>query len=89
MAAPFPSPDSTSAPPVPDEVFHELKRQHYADWPDHPLPALHGMTAREAVHTAGGRAAVDNLLKEMENHEQRAPGPAFDFSDLRRELGLE
>lgn len=88
-AAPFPSPESASAPPVPDEVFQEIKRQHYADWPDHPLPALDGMAAREAVRTADGRAAVDNLLKEMENHEQRAPGAPFDFSELRRELGLE
>ena len=87
-AAPFPSPDSAPAPPVPDEVVHEIKRQHYADWPDHPLPALDGMTPREAVRNADGRAAVDNLLKEMENHEQRAPGPAFDFTELRRDLGL-
>ena len=46
------------------------------------------MTPREAVRNADGRAAVDNLLKEMENHEQRAPGPAFDFTELRRDLGL-
>ena len=87
-AAPIPPPGSVPVESVPDEVFHELKRRHYADWPDHPLPALDGMTAREAVHTADGRAAVDNLLKEMENHEQRAPGPAFDFTELRRSLGL-
>ena len=75
--------------PVPDEIVHELKRRHYADWPEHPLPALDGMTPRQAVRTADGRAAVDNLLKEMENQEQRAPGAAFDFSALRRALGLE
>ena len=46
------------------------------------------MTAREAVRTAAGRAAVDNLLKQMENQEQRAPGAAFDFTELRREPGL-
>ena len=88
-AAPFPPPGSAPAVPVPDEILHELKRRHYADWPDHPLPALDGMTPREAVRTADGRAAVDNLLKEMENQEQRAPGAAFDFSALRRALGLE
>ena len=87
-AAPFPPPGSAPAVPVPDEILHELKRRHYADWPDHPLPALDGMTPREAVRTADGRAAVDNLLKEMENQEQRAPGAAFDFSALRRALGL-
>ena len=88
-AAPFPPPGSVPAVPVPDEIVHELKRRHYADWPEHPLPALDGMTPRAAVRTADGRAAVDNLLKEMENQEQRAPGPAFDFSELRRALGLE
>ena len=88
-AAPFLPPGSAPAVPVPDEIVHELKRRHYADWPDHPLPALDGMTPREAVRTVDGRAAVDNLLKEMENQEQRAPGPPFDFSALRRALGLE
>ena len=87
-AAPFPPPGSAPAVPVPDEIVHELKRRHYADWPEHPLPALDGMTPRQAVRTADGRAAVDNLLKEMENQEQRAPGPPFDFSALRRALGL-
>ena len=88
-AAPFPSPDAPPAPPVPDEVVQEIKRQHYADWADHPLPALDGMTARAAVRSAAGRAAVDNLLKQMENQEQRAPGAAFDFTELRRELGID
>jgi hypothetical protein len=51
---------------------------------------LAGKTPREAARTAQGRSAVDVLLKDMENHEQRsARGVAFDFSELRRELRLD
>jgi len=45
------------------------KSHHYEEWADHPLPALHGKTPREAMGTAAGRAAVDVLLKDFENHE--------------------
>ena len=49
-----------------------------------------GKTPREAVRTAQGRDAVDVLLKDLENHERRWEGAgAFDFSRLRRQLGLE
>ena len=76
--------------PEAERLILDFKRRHYADWPDHPLPALDGKTPREAVQTAGGRGAVDILLKEMENREQRVEdGASFDFSQLRSELGLE
>jgi hypothetical protein len=65
------------------------KRRHYAQWADHPLPALHGKTPREAVRTAEGRAMVEVLLKDFENHESRHPDDArYDFGELRRALGL-
>jgi hypothetical protein len=42
------------------------------------------------VRTAQGRDAVDVLLKDMENLEQRSAGAdAFDFTHLRRELRLD
>jgi hypothetical protein len=64
--------------------------QHYADWPDQPLPALGGRTPREVVRTAKGRVEVDLLIKTMENFEHRGggSGECFDFSGIRRELGL-
>ncbi len=68
----------------------DLKRRHYAEWPDQALPALDGLSPREAVRTAQGRNAVDVLLKDMENHEQRSAGAeAFDFTHLWRELRLD
>ena len=87
LALPDSAPESLS--PVPAQLALELKQHHYADWPDQPLPALKGRTPRETVRTAEGRAAVDDLLKDMENEEQRSPpGAAFDFSEVRRTLGL-
>ena len=81
---------------VPPEVERELvlqyKAEHYAKWPDESLPALGGKTAREAVRSEVGRRAVENLIRQMENGEDRLRkegGPAFDFSTLRKTLGLD
>ncbi len=83
------TPPEPSGPEV-EELLREWKRRYYTDWLDEALPALGGKTPREAARTAQGRNAVDVLLKDMENHEQRsAPGAAFDFSELRRALRLE
>ena len=85
-------PDSTpeTLPPEAEQLLLEFKQRHYDDWIDQPLPVLEGKTPREAARTAQGRAAVDVLLKDMENHEQRSAGDgAFDFSEVRRELRLE
>ena len=73
-----------------EQLVLEFKKRHYADWPNHPLPALDGETPRQAIRTAQGRSRVDVLLKDMENLEQRSQGEAvYDFSELRRELRLE
>jgi hypothetical protein len=80
------------APPPPEEeqLILDFKRRHYDEWLEHDLPALGGKSPREAARTAQGRGAVDVLLKDMENWEQRSSGDAaFDFSLLRKELGLE
>ena len=78
------------AAPSPEEerVAAEFKARHYAKWPDLPLPGLNDRTPRECMQTAAGRREVDLLLKYMENLEHRAPGPSFDFSTIRRDLGL-
>jgi hypothetical protein len=73
------------------EVILKFKAEHYARWPDEPLPALDGRTPREAARSATGRRALDDLLREMEKgeeHNRRSGQPAFDFGPLRKELGL-
>jgi len=76
---------------VEQEVIQQVLDKHYSTWPDEPLPALGGQTPREAVRTAEGRQAVEQLLRDFENaneHERRQGQPAYDFSKIRKELGL-
>jgi hypothetical protein len=82
--------------PVPTEFEREallrVKAEHYATWPDDPLPALGGKTARQAVKTKAGRKAVLDLIRDFEHGEAReakAGQPAFDFRPMRKTLGLE
>ncbi|MCY4597733.1 MAG: SEC-C domain-containing protein [Bryobacterales bacterium] len=74
--------------PIDAQALAEFKVRHYADWPDRPVPLLDQMTPRECARTAAGREKVDLLVKDMENFESRFQGPRFDFSGIRRELGL-
>lgn len=83
-------PDGPPKPPTPAEAqaLVEFKVRHYSDWLDRPLPMLNQMTPRECARTAAGREQVDLLVKDMENLESRIQGPRYDFSGIRRELGL-
>ena len=74
------------------DILLQMKARHYGTWPDDPLPALGGKTARQAVKTESGRKAVLALIRDMENgeaHEAKAGQPAFDFTPLRKTLGIE
>lgn len=66
------------------------KEKHYGDWPDHPLPALDGLTPRQAAAGPPSmRGRLDLLLKDLEHHESRLPEPErYDMSRLRRSLGM-
>jgi len=84
------------ARPIPAEMEREIilqmKAGHYAKWPDERLPALAGKTARQAVKTKAGRQAVLALIRDMEHgqaREAKVGQPAFDFTPLRKALGLE
>jgi len=79
----------SGTPPELVGVLREYKARHYASWVDESIPALGGLTPREAVKTPRGRTAVDRLLKDMENHEAGLPREEqYDFSLLRERLGL-
>ena len=75
-----------------DRVIAEVLEKHYRQWPDLPLPALDGETPRAAVRTSHGRRQVMEILKMMENGEERkrlAGEPVYDINRLRAELDLE
>lgn len=69
------------------QIIREYKQKHYQNWVDEKLPALDGMTPRQAVKSAEGRQQVINLLKSMENMEAGMDDP-FDFGFIWETLGL-
>lgn len=76
-------------PPAVIEALRELKRRHMEDWLDTPIPALAGLTPREAALKPRKRNDLVLMLKEIENYESRAPeNERMDVSMLYTELGL-
>ena len=77
-------PNSPSEIPkeVGDEIVAEALERHYAGWPDMKLPALDGKTPRQATKTPKGRLQLAELLKFIENGEERKRqrGEAFMMS---------
>jgi len=79
--------------PMPPEVLEVVKRmqaEHYQRWLDEEIPALGGLTPRDAAKRNGApRKKLDLLLAEIEHAEAGQPEQQrFDVSGLRRELGV-
>lgn len=88
---------SDAAPPGPHEVpsiesqhaIRALKERHYQLWIEVPLPHLGDKSPRQAIKTKRGRAAVEQLIVDLEHHEARElPASRYDVSLMRRLLGL-
>jgi hypothetical protein len=76
--------------PEADAALLEFKRRHYASWSGEALPALDGLTPREAAATPEFRARLVALIKDMERSEAMSPpGHRFDFAGIRAELGIK
>lgn len=78
---------------VQHQLIHDYLRKHYESWPMIPLPALGGKTPLQAVKSKKGREGVVELLKSIEQLEQRRPaetgGEPFDIGFLWERLGLK
>ena len=79
------------APEEERRVVREVMEQHYRRWPDEPVPALEGLTPREAVADPDFRPEVVALLREFEDQNRSAPEAmrGFDFGFLWKQLGLD
>jgi len=78
---------------IPAEVREALLKDflddHYRKWLTKPLPALDGLSPKEAVRTKEGRRQVEDLMRMMEyTHSGQKGNMAYDPSWLRNELGL-
>lgn len=65
--------------------------QHWAEWPDKPIPALRGMTPRQAAKDPEGRELLESLLMDFELQNERKTDEFLkvDIEKLRRELGMK
>jgi len=70
-----------------------LLRERYEKWPAVPLPELGGQSPLQAVETGEGRKAVVELLKGIEQLEERRAANCeerpFDIGFLWQRLGLD
>lgn len=86
------SPTSALPPEVLAQALEHVIRRHYARWCDEAIPALGGLTPRQAIVTPAGLERVKGLLREYEDGEQRqsaAQGrPAVSYQFLWDALGI-
>ncbi len=78
---------SFRASPEVREAMSRIIERQWDGWIDEKIPALDGLTPRQAVRRPDGREMVEALLMQFE----RSPcegGEGYDFNRLRRELGL-
>jgi hypothetical protein len=82
--------EELQARPEAQAAIEKMLTEHYATWPDTPLPALNGKTPRAAMRTREGRERVEALLAEFERVQDRGTlkMPRYDFNQLRAMLGL-
>lgn len=75
------------------QLIHDYLRKHYQSWPTIPLPALGGKTPLQAIKSKKGREGVVELLKSIEQGEQRrmveTGAEPFDIGFLWERLGLK
>jgi tetratricopeptide (TPR) repeat protein len=74
-----------------EAVMRSLLARHIEQWIDTPIPALDGKTPLGMVGLPGGKERVGQLLKEMENTEERKrrAGEFYvDVNVLRKRLGF-
>ena len=83
-----------------DRLNSGVMRQAQARWLDDSIPALGGLTPRQAAADPTRREQLERLLSEFERLDERMRGPdlgadgmigapiTYDTAALRRELGL-
>ena len=94
--APAPRGNKSRAPGLaPEEMtqaFGDYIHRHYANWADEVIPALGGLTPRQAIPTPRGLERVKGLLREYEEGERQqssAQGrPAVSYQFLWDALGI-
>lgn len=83
--------DSKVPMEIQQKLYTELMQKHYEKWLTDKLPALDGRTPMEAVKTEEGKLKVTDLLKWLDNSEERnrrEGRPYFDITWMWKRLNL-
>ncbi len=76
-----------ATPPELMEALRKSREQYMTDWLDMSIPALGGLTPREAARLPRARMKLETLLKEMEQSEEKLPkGERIELGWLRETL---
>lgn len=82
----------TEREPLPPEMsatVREFRERQMAGWIDESIPALGGLTPRQAAASPKARPKLATLLKEFVQHEARLPEEErIDLGGLRSALGF-
>ena len=89
-----PPPEEAPEPLVlPPEAVAELEERLLRQWLDESIPALDGMTPREAARTPEGRQMLEDLFAYIERQQASFPRPpgmmSPDYRKAKKMLGLE
>ena len=76
--------------PEAQAMLRTMMDDHWASWPDTPVPALRGMTPRQAAKDRIGRELLESLLRDFDerNKHLHETFNQVDTKKLRRELGM-
>jgi hypothetical protein len=88
--APRPEPEPLELPP---EFIAEMEQRMLRQWLDESIPALGGLTPREAAKTPEGRQRLLDLFDYIARDQERREMPpgmfSPDYSKAKKMLGLE
>ncbi len=77
------------APPEATEALRQFREQHMKGWLDEAIPALGGLTPREAAQSRHARPKLELLLKDFDQSEALLPEEQrIDLGGLRAALGF-
>lgn len=77
-------------PPDAEAAVRDFRERHMRAWLDESIPALGGMTPRQAARAPAARRKLETLLKEIERSEAQQPGQMrIEVGWLWEELGFE
>lgn len=88
LPLPLPNREGEQLPPEAAEMMAAMMREHEDRWVDEPVPALAGLTPRQAAADPTRREDLEALLHEFERMTVPAGIFSFDVGRLRQLLGI-